>query len=256
MPYEAEHKRLYAGKVPVIVSPLGEQAIVLAFEEPLHETERLHLKLSLYQYLLAAKIPFLLDVIPAVQTITLVFDVMKITGQGLKHPYDRITDWVSDALKDFHGHVQAISFRKLRIPVCYDPAFAPDLHTLAEIKKINTDQVVHLHTSSKYRVLMLGFLPGFAYMGFVHDVLQVGRLARPRRRVQAGSVGIAGKQTGIYPLDAPGGWFIIGRTPLPIFHPGKPNPTLFQPGDEVEFYAITKEEFNRFSTAQYNPLVT
>ena len=108
--------------------------------------------------------------------------------------------------------------------------------------KISVEEIIHLHASTTYRVYMLGFLPGFAYMGMVDE-----KIATPRKQfpapVEAGSIGIAGRQTGIYPLNSPGGWQIIGRTPLKLFDKEKNDPTLFKTGDTVQFYSITKDEF-------------
>jgi inhibitor of KinA len=130
----------------------------------------------------------------------------------------------------------------IRIPVCYDPAFAPDMIRLSAAKKCTPEELIGLHTAATYKVYMLGFLPGFAYMGGTDE-----RIAMPRKpqpvKVMAGSVGIAGRQTGIYPLDSPGGWHIIGRTPLRMFDPAAKKPVLLNTGDRVQFYTISKNEF-------------
>ncbi|MDB5197332.1 MAG: hypothetical protein JWP88_1703, partial [Flaviaesturariibacter sp.] len=136
--------------------------------------------------------------------------------------------------------------RQLRIPVCYDQAFAPDLKTVAAQAGLSVEEVIHIHTHTSFRVYMIGFLPGFAYMGEVPDAIAVARRSEPRTKVSAGSVGIAGKQTGIYPFDSPGGWQLIGKTPASLFRKKEASPTLFQPGDEVLFYPITINEFTNY----------
>ena len=129
----------------------------------------------------------------------------------------------------------------LEFPVCYEPEFATDIHAVAAINKISVEEVIALHLSKTYRVYMLGFLPGFSYLGEVDE-----RIATPRKRepvaVAPGSVGIAGKQTGIYSLASPGGWQIIGRTPVKLFDAYADNPVLLRPGDKVRFFSINKNE--------------
>jgi KipI family sensor histidine kinase inhibitor len=133
----------------------------------------------------------------------------------------------------------------LEIPVCYDGDFAPDLTSVAHHTSLSPEQVIALHSGTDYFVYFLGFSPGFAYLGGVPRQLQVPRLASPRKHVSAGSVGLAGGQTGIYPHDSPGGWQLIGRTPLRMFVPTADPPSRLQPGDRVRFRRITREEFER-----------
>jgi len=131
----------------------------------------------------------------------------------------------------------------IRIPVCYDNEFAIDLPWIAEQKSLTREEIIRLHSSRQYHVYMLGFLPGFSYMGEVDEKIIVRRKPEPQQ-ILAGSVGIAGKQTGIYPLNSPGGWQIIGRTPLKMFNKDNIEPCLLKAGDAVEFYSITSEEFD------------
>jgi inhibitor of KinA len=133
------------------------------------------------------------------------------------------------------------------IPVCYDPEFGPDLTDVANHAKMSPDEVVRQHSSSEYFVYFLGFSPGFAYLGGLPPALQTPRLATPRRLVAAGSVGIAGSQTGIYPVDSPGGWRLIGRTPLRMFDPQADPPARLQPGERVRFSVIDRATFSSMS---------
>ena len=121
--------------------------------------------------------------------------------------------------------------------------FAPDLDDVARFSNLSRAEIIKLHTAKTYRVFMLGFIAGFAYMGTLPDQLNSTRKASPRLKVPAGSVGLAGLQTGIYPTEAPGGWQIIGRTPLDIFDPQRDQPTLLLPGDQVSFRPIVQDEF-------------
>ncbi len=135
-----------------------------------------------------------------------------------------------------------IKERLLNIPVCYDQEFAWDIQQLAATKNISVEEVIQIHTARQYKVYMLGFLPGFAYMGEVDEKIATPRKPQPVN-IEAGSVGIAGKQTGIYPLSSPGGWQIIGRTPMKLFNAAEEEPTLLKAGDTVQFYSINKNEF-------------
>ncbi|MFN5987596.1 MAG: 5-oxoprolinase subunit PxpB, partial [Chitinophagaceae bacterium] len=130
----------------------------------------------------------------------------------------------------------------IEIPVCYHPTFGIDLAKIAAEKNKDVEEIIQIHCSKIYRVFCLGFMPGFAYMGEVDKSIQSPRHPKPRPFVDAGSVGIAGSQTGIYPSDSPGGWQIIGRTPLTVFDPI--HLALLNPGDLVRFRAITKEAFD------------
>ena len=133
------------------------------------------------------------------------------------------------------------------IPVLYGGDCGPDLLDLASNAGLSPDQAVALHTSVEYRVYMLGFSPGFPYLGTVPAAIAMARLSNPRPTVPAGSVGIAGSQTGIYPQATPGGWRLIGRTPLQLYNPSQPDPFLFQAGDRVRFVAIDQLEFDRLT---------
>ncbi len=132
----------------------------------------------------------------------------------------------------------------VKVPVCYEGEMAPDLEDVAAHSGLTVDDVIRLHSGTKYLVYFLGFSPGFPYLGDLPAELATPRLKTPRLRVPAGSVAIGGSQTGIYPVDSPGGWRLIGRTPLPLFTPEKNPPTLLQMGDRVHFVPITMKEFN------------
>ena len=130
-----------------------------------------------------------------------------------------------------------------KIPVLYGGAYGPDLEGVARHHQISPEEVVRLHCSKPYFIYMIGFMPGFPYMGELPDTLITPRLKTPRLSVPAGSVAIAQKQTGIYPMESPGGWQIVGRTPIKLFDPEKDPPALLQMGDLVQFYPIEEKEF-------------
>lgn len=129
------------------------------------------------------------------------------------------------------------------IPVCYHPSLAPDLEAVALLHNLSIEELIHIHTATTYRVYMNGFLPGFAYLGILDEKIATPRLSNPRTHVPAGSVGIAGQQTGVYPVASPGGWNIIGRTPLALLLPEQEPPCLLVPGNFVQFKAIDLHHF-------------
>src|SRR3984893_6395734 len=130
-----------------------------------------------------------------------------------------------------------------RVPVCYDGEFAPDLAEVARLTGLSPGEVVALHSGTRYHVYMLGFLPGFPYMGDLPAQLALPRRADPRLRVPAGSISIATSLTAIYPYESPGGWHLIGATPIRMFDPERPKPALFAPGDAVQFHPIDAAAF-------------
>ena len=152
-----------------------------------------------------------------------------------------------EQLKSWHqrtkGHVP-IRRQLWRLPVCYEPEFGIDLEEVAKKLDITTDQLIDRHTSEIYTVYGIGFLPGFMYLGGLPKGLELPRRENPRLRVPEGSVGLAGKQTGIYPQESPGGWNIIGNCPIPIFNVDKPEPCFVSVGDRIQFYPITRAAYD------------
>lgn len=139
--------------------------------------------------------------------------------------------------------------RSWSLPVCYDTDFALDLEEVAQRTGLTCDEVIRLHAETELHVYMIGFLPGHPYLGDLPDVLNIPRRANPRTRVPRGSIGIAIGMSVIYPVESPGGWSIIGRTPVPLFSFSSQNPSLFAPGDRIRIAQISKAEFDRIETA-------
>ncbi|GLC86949.1 5-oxoprolinase subunit PxpB [Lysinibacillus piscis] len=145
----------------------------------------------------------------------------------------------------------SVSHTPIQIPLCYDEEFALDMQRVMDYTGLAYEQIKQLHLAKVYRVYVIGFLPGFPYLGELAEALFVPRLAKPRQRVAASSVGIGGAQTGIYPLDSPGGWNIIGKTPLKLFQMQRAQPFLLDVGDCIQFYEITKAEFRQMEVNSY-----
>lgn len=142
--------------------------------------------------------------------------------------------------------------REVHIPVCYDKEFGSDLVSLSEFHDLSIDSIIAHHTKPFYPVYFIGFLPGFPYLQGLNPMIATPRKETPRRLVRAGSVGIAGDQTGVYPMDSPGGWNIIGRSPILFFDVHNNTPSLFKTGDLVKFFAVTKEEFHEIKKEVQN----
>ncbi|HSQ87954.1 5-oxoprolinase subunit PxpB [Romboutsia sp.] len=129
------------------------------------------------------------------------------------------------------------------IPVCYNKQFGIDIETVANHNNLTVDEVIQIHTSKEYLIYMLGFTPGFPYLGGMDERIATPRLQIPRTKIHAGSVGIAGSQTGVYPIDSPGGWQIIGRTPIKLYDENREQQILLRAGDFIKFVPITLDEF-------------
>ena len=186
------------------------------------------------------------DVVESYSAVTVHFDPLLIDVEQLLSAVAAEADQAATPTSSGEG-VASSSERTIIVPVCYEEEFAPDLQVVAAAARCDEQEVVRRHTARTYRVYMLGFLPGFAYMASVDSTIAVPRRPAPRLRVPAGSIGIAGVQTGVYPLTAPGGWQLIGRTPLIIFDLERSDPFLFHPGDRVQFEAVAPETFAELS---------
>lgn len=179
------------------------------------------------------------EIVPAATTVTVFYDPCRITG---------FKDFCAE-LEIFANKAKLAKVKKPRaiiVPVCYGGEFGPELSVVATQAKLTEKAVVVLHTKPVYTVHAVGFMPGFPYLGGLNPKLHTPRLDQPRVIVAAGSVGIGGSQTGIYPFESPGGWNLIGRTPLKLFQAEEVEPSLFSVGDRVMFKAITMEEFEKW----------
>lgn len=154
--------------------------------------------------------------------------------------------WLEERAREIAGAVDTVDARpgdEIEIPVCYGGEFGPDLGDVARFAGCTPDEVIALHAATAYRVYLVGFIPGFAYLASVDPRIAIPRRSSPRTAVPPGSVGIAGSQTGIYPAATPGGWNIVGRTPVKPYDPDRPEPFLMKPGDQVRFTPIDANAF-------------
>lgn len=181
---------------------------------------------------------YIYEMIPTYRSLMIIYNPLKIVFNNL---INTVKDMESN-LKILEKHEKNI----VKIPVLYGNDFGPDIETVAKHNGLKIEDVIKLHSEAEYLVYMLGFTPGFTYLGGMNNKLETPRLANPRVKIPEGSVGIAGKQTGVYPIESPGGWQLIGRTPIKLYDPKRENPILLKAGDYVKFIPITKDEFNKF----------
>ena len=216
---------------------VGDASVVVEFERKIDPAVNAR-ALAVGAAIRAARHPGVLDVVESYCSVTVAFDPLRTAVEPLIANLEAAAGRAPVAAAEVH---------EVTLPVCYGGRHGPDLGAVAAFAGCSEAEVVALHTGAAYRVYMLGFLPGFAYMGAVDARIAAPRRSRPRVRVPAGAVGIAGLQTGVYPLEAPGGWNLIGRCPVRTFDLEARNPFLLQPGCTVRFAAITDAEYERSS---------
>lgn len=224
--------------------PLGDNAITIDFGNCIEEQTNREV-LARFHQLNDTGLSCIAETVPAYSSLTVYFDIEQTRKKaGPLTAYE----WIKKELEKIM--MQPVQWEEpptplIRIPVCYDKDFGKDIQRVAIAKRLSVEEVIQIHTAVIYRVYMLGFLPGFAYMGKTDERIDVPRKPQPVNMAQ-GSVGLAGRQTGIYPLASPGGWQIIGRTPVKIFDAAAPDPVLLKTGDRIQFYPITKKEFEQY----------
>ena len=230
----------------VSVCPAGDQGFFIRFGNVI--SPEIHRRIAAsVQALDRSRPPWLVDCIPTYCTILILYDSVKVESP-------QVRAWIEQTLSDAAG--LSPERRLVEIPVWYDPSVGPDLEDLARAKGLSVDQVVAVHTAAEYLVYMLGFKPGFPFMGGLDERLWMQRLSTPRLAVAAGSVGIGGRQTGIYSVTSPGGWRILGRTPLRLFDLQRENCFLILPGDRVRFFPIDEVRYKELLPQSSGPQPT
>ena len=234
------------------IIPLGDSALIVRVRDQFEDApeETLDELLRSFQLLQKAAIPGVVELAPAYTSIAVFFNpiaVLKANGAANRGSDELATKIRSAIIPASRRHRRGTSAgrpRLIEIPVCYDSEFGFDLGPVAEHTKLSEREIVNLHSTAEYRVACIGFVPGFPFLAGLPKELATPRRDIPRKEIPPGSVGIGGAQTGIYPLRSPGGWNLIGRTPLRLFDASKDPPTLLRPGDRVRFRAITREQFD------------
>lgn len=233
---------------------LGDGALTVEFGDRISlETNDFVLKLA--EAIKKKPFPGFIEIVPAYSSLTVFYEAFEARKNlsKFKTADEKVSHYINEIIAGLCESAAAAlpPSRKIEIPICFDEEFSPDLESVASINSLAPETAVEIFLARTYRVFMLGFLPGFSYLGELDERIAAPRRNEPRLNVPAGSVGIAGRQTGIYSLDSPGGWQIIGRTPLAMFTPKEAIPTILRAGDTVEFYRIDKAEFSNLKTKRH-----
>lgn len=236
--------------------PLGDQAIVVQFGtamslEAYQDVQRVSAMLD------RQPLPGMIEYIPAYTTITIFYNPLELyewykrsslAAEQKGHP-DSLYDLYCRLIRERFTQAELASEktgRTVEIPVCYGGELGPDLGEVARQNQLTEQEVIDIHAGGDYLIYMIGFAPGFPYIGGMSERIATPRRKSPRLSIPTGSVGIAGNQTGVYPMETPGGWQIIGRTPLRLFRPEDNPPSLLKAGDRVRFFPISLEEFQAY----------
>jgi inhibitor of KinA len=220
------------------IDALGDSALIINLADEISDSSGLLARvLSAAATIEGAKLPGVVDVTSSYESVAVFFDLPQVEPDI----EDKIRVLIASAGVRVSGKK-----RRVQIPVCYDEEFALDLDRVANHTSLTPDAIVTLHSSAEYTVACIGFMPGFPFLAGLPQQLRVPRLESPRTKVSAGSVAIANAQAGVYPLESPGGWNVLGRTPLRLFRENENPPTLLRPGDCVEFRRITRAQFDVF----------
>jgi inhibitor of KinA len=220
------------------IDALGDSALIINLADEISDSSGLLARvLSAAATIERAKLPGVVDVTSSYESVAVFFDLPQVEPDI----EDKIRVLIASAGVRVSGKK-----RRVQIPVCYDEEFALDLDRVANHTSLTPDAIVTLHSSAEYTVACIGFMPGFPFLAGLPQQLRVPRLESPRTKVSAGSVAIANAQAGVYPLESPGGWNVLGRTPLQLFRVNETPPTLLRPGDCVQFRRITRAQFDVF----------
>ncbi|TKC00338.1 5-oxoprolinase subunit PxpB [Pedobacter cryophilus] len=230
-----------------LIYPISEKAVSIEFGQKI-EAEIMKRISNLNRLILENPFIGLDCTVPAYTTLTLFYNPVKvISDKNLsgKFCFDKVSNYLSQMAQTNDNSIEKPK-DIINIPVCYDEQFGLDLDELSILHQVPKEKIIKLHSSAIYTVFMIGFVPGFAYLGGMPELLASPRKLTPRKFIPAGSVGIAGQQTGIYPLETPGGWQIIGKTPLTLFDVNREQPSLLKAGDSVKFNPISLANFQSY----------
>ncbi|PIC75967.1 kinase inhibitor [Sporosarcina sp. P19] len=229
------------------IKVLGDSAIIIKLGEGIHPS--IHQQVKNLSFLLD-EYPFdgFIESVPAYNSLAVYYSPFLVyqSNNGFQidgTPIEKVTHYINTLAVQI-SELPVTEGRLVEIPVLYGGEFGPDLQIVAETHGMSIEEVIKIHTTPEYLVYMIGFAPGFPFLGGLDERIATPRKLTPRTSIPPGSVGIAGKQTGVYPLETPGGWQIIGRTPTDLFVPDMSPPSLLQSGDKIKFCPMTQEEYD------------
>ena len=223
------------------IKPMGDRALLVELGEGIDPdvNARVHALAALVSQISPRGLE---NVVPTYRAFMVQYDPLAVSAKTLEEMIKQL----SGSLKQ----VGSAAGKLVEIPVCYGGDFGPDMDQVASHCGLTLDEVIRRHTAPEYLIYMVGFTPGFPFLGGMDESLSTPRLEKPRTRVPEGSVGIANSQTGIYPVTSPGGWQLIGKTPLKLFAPHRETPFLYEAGDRIKFVAIDQDRFNELTEAE------
>ena len=219
--------------------PCGDSALTVEFGDEISPDINRRIK-SFTDQVELHPVSGVLDVIPTYRSVTVVYDPLRTSAKKLTAKLQKLVPGDAES-----GKTQRLVYL---LPVCYEKDFAPDMANVEKHTGLSREEIVSIHTGTDYLIYMLGFLPGFPYLGGLDARLHTPRLEKPRTRIEPGSVGIGGKQTGVYPLASPGGWQLIGRTPVKPYDPKREKPILYKAGDCIRFFPVTAAEYETIAS--------
>ncbi|EKN64323.1 5-oxoprolinase subunit PxpB [Schinkia azotoformans] len=237
-----------------LIRPLGDSALVIHLGDGINPT--IHEQVKHLSYLIEKEpFPGFIESVPSYNNLTVYYNpaavYFSIIEKDKKSPYKIVSALMAELLDQLSTN-ELVEERLVKIPVAYGGEFGPDLEYVAAYHGLTVDEVIQIHSANDCQVYMIGFAPGFPFLGGMDERIATPRKESPRLAIAPGSVGIAGKQTGVYPLETPGGWQIIGRTPLDLFLPEQTPPTLLQSGDKIRFIPISFEEFATYKEMKHD----
>ncbi|GGH88648.1 inhibitor of KinA [Pullulanibacillus pueri] len=226
--------------------PMGDSGVIIELGKDIN-VETMNKVRAVANFFDHTHFDWLIEYIPAFTTVTVLYHPLYFIqhSQDSRLPYHQVCDLIDQFLLDLNIGT-ASEPRVVEIPVCYGGDLGPDIENVASHNGLTIDEVIDLHANGDYVVYMIGFAPGFPYIGGMSEKIATPRRESPRLNIPAGTVGIAGKQTGVYPIETPGGWQLIGKTPIKLFRPGSSSPSLLKAGDKIKFTPITLKEFNEW----------
>ncbi|AKG74587.1 5-oxoprolinase subunit PxpB [Salinicoccus halodurans] len=219
------------------ISQYSENALTIYMGDDIDENVNRQL-VSLKQKIEAQEIRGIEEIVISYTSLIIYFDLFDADAEEIEKAVRNID---TDSLLE-----GGFEYRTVEIPVCYGGEFGPDIESFKE-NGLTADEVIDMHSGREYLVYMLGFMPGFPYLGGLDEKLHKARLDTPRMRIPAGTVGIGGEQTGMYPFESPGGWNLLGRTPVPLFDPGREEPILYRAGDRILYRPIDEQEYGEIA---------